>query len=344
VVTHRNDAGLNIRVLNLSFGTDSTQDARLDPLSYAVEVAWRKGIVVVVAVGNDGPTRSRVGMPAANPYVIAVGGSDPMATDARNDDTVATFSTAGNSTRHADILAPGRSVVSLRDPGSFVDVQYPAALVTGDTFQRFFRGSGTSQSAAMVSGAAALLLQQRPGLTPDQVKRLLVGAAQPMPAGKGDAYGTGQIDVKKASDTATPAYVQTYPSALGTGTLEGARGSFHVADSATGVQLTGERDIFGAVWKPTTWTVNSAAEKAWVGGTWNGSTWSGSDWSGTSWTARTWSAGTWTARTWSGTTWAARTWSDAYWTGSGWSARTWSARTWASSTWAGGTWSAAQWP
>ena len=51
---HRNDAGLNIRVLNLSFGTDGVQDYRLDPLAHAVEVAWRKGIVVVVAAGNGG--------------------------------------------------------------------------------------------------------------------------------------------------------------------------------------------------------------------------------------------------------------------------------------------------
>ena len=43
VVTHAEDAGLNIRVLNLSFGTDSTQDYRLDPLAHAAEVAWNSG-------------------------------------------------------------------------------------------------------------------------------------------------------------------------------------------------------------------------------------------------------------------------------------------------------------
>ena len=55
VVQHRDDDGLNIRVLNLSFGTDGAQDYLLDPLTYAVDVAWRKGIVVVVAAGNRGP-------------------------------------------------------------------------------------------------------------------------------------------------------------------------------------------------------------------------------------------------------------------------------------------------
>ncbi|HEU5224931.1 MAG TPA: S8 family serine peptidase, partial [Actinomycetota bacterium] len=54
IVQHRNSDGLNIRVLNLSFGTDGTQDYQLDPLAYAAEVAWLHGIVVVVAAGNSG--------------------------------------------------------------------------------------------------------------------------------------------------------------------------------------------------------------------------------------------------------------------------------------------------
>jgi len=66
VVAHRADAGLNIRVLNLSFGTDSVQSAALDPLSFAVEHAWNKGIVVVVAAGNDGFPANNMTMPATN--------------------------------------------------------------------------------------------------------------------------------------------------------------------------------------------------------------------------------------------------------------------------------------
>ena len=49
VIQHRHDNGLNIRVLNLSFGTDGTQSYLLDPLAYAAEMAWRKGIFVVVS-------------------------------------------------------------------------------------------------------------------------------------------------------------------------------------------------------------------------------------------------------------------------------------------------------
>jgi serine protease AprX len=272
-----------------------------------------------------------------------VGASDPMATEVRTDDKVASFSTAGNATRHADIFAPGRSVVSLRDPGSYVDVQYPAALVPGDVEKRFFRGSGSSQSAAMVSGAAALLLQQRPTLTPDQVKRILMTSRQALPAGSGDTWGAGQIDIKKAVATATPAYTQTYQPATGLGTLDAARGTAHLTDPVTGADLVGERDIFGQAWNKTAWSANAAAEKSWSGGTWNGNTWAGTGWTGTSWTARTWSAATWTARTWSSALWSARTWSTATWTATGWSGGTWTARTWSARTWSGGYWSGATW-
>ena len=54
VVQHRNDNGLNIRVINLSYGTNSTQPYQVDPLAYAVEQAWKAGIVVVAAAGNSG--------------------------------------------------------------------------------------------------------------------------------------------------------------------------------------------------------------------------------------------------------------------------------------------------
>ena len=71
VVQHRTDNGMNIRVVNLSFGTDGNQSYVLDPLAFAVEQAWRAGIVVVVAAGNDG-NGFALRNPASDPYVIAV--------------------------------------------------------------------------------------------------------------------------------------------------------------------------------------------------------------------------------------------------------------------------------
>jgi serine protease AprX len=340
VVTHRNDPGLNIRVLNLSFGTDSIQDEKLDPLSYAVEAAWRSGIVVVVAVGNDGATATRVTMPAANPYVIAVGAADPNGTESRTDDKVATFSTRGSATRHADLLAAGRSLVSLRDPGSYIDTAYPGARVTDASGQvRFFRGSGTSQATAVVSGSVALLLQQRPGLTPDQVKKLLVQTADPLVGADPIAAGAGQLDIAEAATIAVPLNAtQTFTAATGLGTLEGARGTAHVADAATGAQLTGERDIFGTAWNPWTWTAAAKIGRAWTGGTWNGKVWAGSGFTGVSWASQTWATVSWSSLTWSGRSWTGGTWSGRSWTAGGWTGQTWTTGTWLGRSWTGRSW------
>jgi serine protease AprX len=339
VVVHRNDPGLNIRVINLSFGTDSTQDPRLDPLSHAVEAAWRNGIVVVVAVGNDGTAATRVSMPAANPYVIAVGAADHKGTESKLDDVVADFTTRGNATRHADLVAPGRSIISLRTPNSFLDTNYPTGRLatTVDATQRYFKGSGTSQATAVVSGAAALLLQQRPTLTPDQVKKLLMTGADPMPAGDPLSRGAGQLNIRLAAALPTPLATlaqQKFTASTGLGTLEGARGTAHVVDPDTGVELTGERDIMGEAWNATKWAAACTTGTAWsTTGTWNGRTWSGSGWA----------SGTWTGANWTSRTWSSRTWSGATWNGTTWTSRTWSSRTWSGRTWSGGYWSGSRW-
>ncbi|GIJ46562.1 hypothetical protein Val02_34480 [Virgisporangium aliadipatigenens] len=339
VVVHRNDPGLNIRVINLSFGTDSTQDPRLDPLSHAVEAAWRKGIVVVVAVGNDGAAATRVSMPAANPYVIAVGAADHKGTESKVDDVVADFSTKGNATRHADLVAPGRSIISLRTPNSFLDTMYPTGRLatTVDPSQRYFKGSGTSQATAVVSGAAALLLQQRPTLTPDQVKKLLMLSADPMPQADPVSRGAGQLNIRTAAALPTPLVAtaqQKFAASTGLGTLEGARGTAHVVDPDTGTELTGERDIMGEAWNAAAWSASCTAGTAWTTtGQWNGRTWSGSGWA----------TGTWTGTNWTSRTWSSRTWSGATWTGTTWSSRTWSSRTWSGRTWSGGYWSGSHW-
>ncbi|WP_328475282.1 S8 family serine peptidase [Actinoplanes sp. NBC_00393] len=330
VVAHRNDPGLNIRVLNLSFGTDSIQPALVDPLSYAVEAAWKKGIVVVSSVGNDGAGATRVTMPAANPYVLAVGAADPNGTDDRGDDTVATFSNRGSVTRHADLLAAGRSLVSLRVPGSYIDSEYPAARVG----ERFFRGSGTSQAAAVVSGSVALLLQQRPGLTPDQVKQLLMQTADPLTGADPVAAGAGQLDIAEAAALKLPGNAaQTWPAATGLGSLELSRGSAHLVDDATGTVLVGERDIFGKAWVPATWTAVARNGKAWTGGTWNGSGWTGQGFTGTSWTVVTWTGRSWAGRSWTGSAWSGRSWTAGAWTGRSWTSGTWAGRSWTGRSW-----------
>ena len=199
----------------------------------------------------------------------------------------------------------------------------------------------------MVSGAAALLLQQRPTLTPDQVKKLLTQhRRRRCPAPTRSPQGAGQLNIKAAVSGGHPDRRPPRPSPVrwAPARWRGARGTAHVADPDTGVELTGERDIMGQAWNPATWRPLGTAGTAWTGGTWNGSAWTGAAWTGTSWATQDLDAAPpGPARTWSGSTWTGRTWSAAGWTGAAWSARTWSGRTWSARTWSGGYWASRTW-
>jgi serine protease AprX len=335
VTQHAHDNGLNIRVLNLSYGTDSTQSTALDPLSYAVEQAWRRGIVVVVAAGNDGTTRQELADPAADPYVLAVGAEDPQNTIAAADDLIPAFAQRGIATRHVDVVAPGVHILGLRVPGSYVDQNNPAGRVG----TRFIRGSGTSQATAIVSGVAALMVQKYPAATPDQIKWLITAKANPFPLAKSIWQGTGLVDVHKSLGLkSSDAPVQQFAAATGAGTLEGARGSGHVA--INGVSLTGEKDIFGKPWKAASWSAAVGSNTAWSGGVFNGTAWTGAGWNqaGTSWTPSTWGGTDWT-----GGTWSSRSWVSRSWVANGWDSRSWVTGSWYSRSWVADGWSDASW-
>ena len=343
VVAHRNDNGMNIRVITLAYGTDGVQPAQIDPLAHAVEMAWRAGIVVVVAAGNDGnsaPLRN----PAYDPFVIAVGASENVGhRDASADDVVAEFSNCGTAARSVDLVAPGKSIVSLRVPGSVADTQHPTARVADG----FFLGSGTSQAAAVVSGAAALVLEQHPWLTPDQVKRFLAtGTAESLNSASSTCQGAGGLDLGAALGTTPPNLVesmQVHQLSDGSGSIDASRGSFKLYDIVSGekVVLEGEIDIMGNEWTgydcSTVWTCSSL----WSGGYFNGASWSGASWSGASWSGASWSGASWSGASWSGASWSSKSWSGASWSGASWSGASWSGASWSGASWSGASWSSA---
>jgi serine protease AprX len=332
VVQHRNDNGLNVRVLNLSYGTDGTQSYQSDPLAYAIENAWRAGIVVVVAGGNSGTTSATLDNPATDPFVIAVGADDPEGTASQLDDTIPQFSSRGSSARHVDLVAPGQSIVSLRDPGGYIDTEYPSAVVN----TRFFKGSGTSQATAVVSGAAALLLQQHPAWTPDQVKAAMTSSAMALPQATARDRGAGLLNVFSAGVTLVGTSTQSFSKGTGLGTLEGARGSAHIGDNGT--DLSGEKDIMGSSWRASSWAAASAAHTAWSGGAYNGRTWSGSCWCGYSWAGPSWSNLSWTGNDWAGSSWLGHSWSGESWDGHSWSGTGWVGHSWSGHSWSGALW------
>jgi serine protease AprX len=336
---HRKDDGMNVRVITLAYGTESVQPWQVDPLAHAVENAWRAGIVVVAAAGNSGLASQSLLMPAIDPRIIAVGASDTNGTDNVADDTVADFTNGGNAARRPDVVAPGRSVVSLRVPGSYADTMSPEGRVAGDTTGRFFRGSGTSQATAFVAGEAALLLDARPSLTPDQVKAILVRSARPL-AGDQPAQGAGLTDLTAAAASPTPSAssIPQFPASTGLGSLEASRGGHHVVDPVTQTPLTGEVDTLGGAWNPAAWAKASADGKAWSKGSWNGRVWTGEKFKDGEWLSVPWSGSSW-----GGTAWSAYGQTSAEWVASSWRAGEWEASSWRASSWRGLNWEASSW-
>jgi serine protease AprX len=337
--------GLNIKVLNLSYGTESTQPYTVDPLAYAAEQAWKHGILVVVSGGNDGTNSPTLTDPAYDPNLLAVGAVDPNGDPSTGNDTVPDFSSRGNSSRHVDVVAPGMHVLGLRDPGSYVDVNNPTAEVG----TRFFRGSGTSQAAAVVSGAAALILQRYPNATPNQVKAMLMATAAPIKSGQTvQDRGNGEINVDAAIGAGPTGSAVlkllncllcgTPSPATGTGSLDAARGGLYVTDGS-GNSLTGEQDIFGDPWNPSVWTNAVANQTSWgTDGSWNGAVWTGTGFNGTAWASQNWGDAQWTSNSWTGTDWSSHHWTSHHWTDGGWSGSDW-----ADDGWAGHHWSATSW-
>jgi serine protease AprX len=328
VVQHKTDNGLNIRVLNLSYGTNSDQDYTDDPLAFAVEQAWKAGIFVVAATGNEGYVfkTGSLTSPASDPHVFAVGASSSAGTKTTADDTVPSFSSTGSNARYVDVVAPGTHLVSLRVPGSYIDQNDGS---TGQVGDRFFRGSGTSEAAAFVSGAAALVIQQRPNITPDRLKKLFLDSAVGLIGFSARQQGQGELDMGRVlnSDTPTPpAKWGKIAWSTGGGSLEASRGTDHL--TRDGVVLAGEQDIFGHDFAAAAMADLEADGNSWSGGTWNGNSWSGNSWSGSSWSGSTWSGSSWSGNSWSGNSWSGNSWSGSSWSGNSWSGNSWSTHAW----------------
>jgi serine protease AprX len=340
VTQHAHDPGLNIRVISLSFGTDTNQHYDRDPLAHAAEQAWKQGIVVVAAAGNDGRGPGKVAAPAYDPFVVAAGADDPMSTLPTADDRVPDFAQHGTRQRPVDVVAPGTHTIGLRVPGSYVDRLADNAGRLGDRFQR---GSGTSESAAVVAGAAALLVQRYPSATPDTIKGLLNGSARLLPRQPGkdqtaELYsGNGIVDVAGALARPPAPDVQTWQASTGDGKLDASRAGAYVDDG--GEDLRGEQDIFGRPFDARATAAKAERGKAWDGGEWNGSRWTGDGWSGSRWTGSRWTGTDWAGSRWTGSRWTGMKWDGSRWTGDGWTGSRWTGSRWTGLLWSTAGWS-----
>jgi len=148
-----------IRVINISLGAPAHEPYRRDPLAQAAYAAWKSGIVVCAAAGNDGPESGTIATPGVHPEIITVGASDCRGSVDRRDDGVASFSSRGptiDNVPKPDIVAPGVSITSTAARKSLL------SLLQGRKSSDYITLSGTSMATPIVSGIAALMLQADP--------------------------------------------------------------------------------------------------------------------------------------------------------------------------------------
>ncbi len=166
----------NIRVVCMSFGSNPL--SYNDPLTVGANALWQRGIVVVSAVGNDGPKPSSVKSPGSSGRIISVGCADTREEEIK----IADFSSRGPIFDYVkpDLVAPGVEITSLSNDTKFYTTM-----------------SGTSVSTPFVAGVAVLLLQQNPNLTPNEIKSILLSSAVPMPYDP-NTCGAGMLDTESA--------------------------------------------------------------------------------------------------------------------------------------------------
>lgn len=190
----------NIRVINLSLGRPVYENYGVDPLCRAVEKAWLAGIVVVVAAGNEGRNAltngyATITSPANDPLVITVGAMRTMMTGSPADDLIASYSSKGptllDHVVKPDLVAPGNQIISLLASKSTIAANSTTNKILYSYYQNtlnksysadYYRLSGTSMAAPMVSGAVAMMLTKDWSLTPETIKaRLMKSATKSFP-------------------------------------------------------------------------------------------------------------------------------------------------------------------
>jgi subtilisin family serine protease len=176
------------RVINISVGDQGTTAVE----QAAVDYAYAKGAVIVVAAGNEGAQ--------VKDYGIA--GSDKVLTVAAtgvNDERLV-YSNWGK----VSVAAPGQDILSLRARRSdlildIADAKYPAGAAYVGTDKRYYRAGGTSFAAPMVSGLASLMIANDPSLTNRQVMNIIKSTARDVGIPGVDQYtGYGIIDARAA--------------------------------------------------------------------------------------------------------------------------------------------------
>jgi len=312
----KDDTVDDIRVINMSVGAIPAGPTQLNPLDQAVENLWRSGYVVVTSAGNNGPSRGTVTSPGDDPLVVTVGALDDKDTETPADDTVPSFSSNGPTSWNAwwkpDLLAPGKSVVSVMAPHSVIWNNFKSARVGTANFV----GSGTSFAAAITSGAAAMLLAENPAADPDNVKAALLTTTDAGPGSPQDPFqqGHGVLDVARAVDepvlsmvqdvslvsvpvAGTPIPLLTTQVVSTWATVDTVERALYAApypfpyvgDATTSL----DPDTFDPLFQSSAWNSSAWNSSAWNSSAWNSSAWNSSAWNSSAWNSSAWNSSAW---------------------------------------------------
>jgi serine protease AprX len=302
----QNKAAYNIRVANFSLQSSTPASFAYDPLDQAVEKLWFSGVVVVASAGNYGDSGrpTTVGYaPGNDPFIITVGAADLNGTAwSAADDFAAPWSAYGytlDGFAKPDIGAPGRLLVGPVPSLSTMAREHPERL----TAPGYMWMSGTSFSAPVVSGAAALVIAHHPDWTPDKVKGALMLSAQPTAGGM--ALGVGEVNAIAASQVANPPNPNL------------ALNQFVSPDASGGFAFD------AASWANTAQTDASWNSASWANDSWNSASWNSASWANASWANASWAAASWNAASWANASWAAASWAAASWNAASWAAAAW---------------------
>ncbi|GAA4867583.1 S8 family serine peptidase [Luteimonas vadosa] len=195
-----NQQRYSIDIITNSWGSSNSVYDPNNPINKASYEAYRRGMVVSFAAGNDGPDEDTINPYAIVPWVINVGSG----TKAGDLSSFSSQGVAGDTYKHIDVVAPGSSICSTRAPGTAVGALGPVVDPAHPSYTAYYHCiSGTSMATPFVAGTAALLLEANPELSPDQIEQILMQTATPMPAYAFHEVGAGYINVLAAVELAS---------------------------------------------------------------------------------------------------------------------------------------------